>query len=146
MKNTTITIDSRQDAGAPKAVNGVNLGPVENNWSMNFTQEYKRARIPSVRLHDCCLRNLDVADLHAIFPDPSADPDDADNYYFGQTDDYLQAIRDAGAEIYFRLGETIEKQPRKKYICPERWNPERLARVCVNIARHYNDGWAGGFD
>lgn len=141
-----IRVYPEQPSGQVKPLHGVNLGPIDMNWSLDFSDAFKRLAIPSVRLHDASHTCLDVADLHCIFPSPLADPNDPENYFFEQTDDYLNAIRATGADIYFRLGETLEHQPRKKYVEPERWgSPEQLASVCAHIVRHYNDGWANGF-
>jgi hypothetical protein len=129
-----------------KRINGVNLGPVERQWSRDYREEYRQAGFSSVRLHDTRLFLADAVELHCIFPNPKADPGDPANYRFGLTDDYLQTIRDTGAEIYFRLGESIEHTPRKLYIRPDLWDPAVMATVCANIVRHYNEGWADGHD
>ncbi len=140
----TVTVSPDQELGLTRETNGVNRGPADKNYQLDHTAAYRQLRIPSVRLHDCPFRVDNVADFHCIFPDPSADPDLPENYHFEATDRYLGAIREAGAEIYFRLGESIEHQPVKKYVRADRWDPERLARVCVNIVRHYNEGWKDG--
>ncbi|HWL53211.1 MAG TPA: hypothetical protein VNQ90_12305 [Chthoniobacteraceae bacterium] len=144
---TPLSIQLNERLGAVKALHGVNLGPIDRFWFLDFSEFYRRARIPSVRTHDCQRYLLDAVDLHYLFPNPDADPDDPRNYRFGTTDDYLRSILDAGAEVYFRLGETFEcpKAPRRTYVRPERWNARTLARVCTNIARHYNEGWAEGY-
>ncbi|UCS91649.1 hypothetical protein KZP23_12910 [Echinicola marina] len=131
--------------GPVKPIHGVNCGPIDRNYLFDFSDYFKEASIPSVRLHDAPLKILDVVDLHCLFPDPSADPEDPNNYDFTLTDDYLKTVKATGAEIYFRLGESIEHQPTKKYVRPELWDPSQLAKVCVNIVRHYNDGWNNGF-
>lgn len=132
--------------GPVKPLNGVNLGPIDRYWTRNYTEHYKRAKISSVRVHDASLFVPDTVELHCIFPDVTADPDDPASYEFGPTDAYLQAIRDSGADIDFRIGEAIEHGPHHMWIKPDRWTPELLARVSVNIARHYNDGWANGHE
>lgn len=141
-------IDLQKSPGVVRPLNGVNLGPIDRHYAYDYSEAYRRMRIPSVRTHDCNRLAMDVVDLHYLFPDPDADPDDPANYRFALTDDYLATIRNAGCEIYFRLGESIESRmtPRKMYVVSERWKPETLARVCVNIARHYNEGWAAGFE
>ncbi len=141
-----IVIDPAQQRGSVKAVHGVNRGPVDYNWYFDFRPWFRRWRIPSVRTHDMAFDAYDTCDLHHLFPNPQADPDDPASYRFELTDDVLRAVRDTGAEIYFRLGESIEHQPRMMWNRPERWTPPLIARVCLNIVRHYNEGWAGGFD
>lgn len=142
---TKIIVRKNEVLGVIRAIHGVNRGPVDRYWSLNYKDHFKRLKIPSVRTHDCNFDALDVVDLHCIFPDPSADPEDPSNYRFALTDDYLNEIRKAGCEIYFRLGESIEgRMPRKAYVLGGRWKPEVLAKVCANIVRHYNQGWANG--
>jgi hypothetical protein len=141
-----ITVHARERLGSVRQLQGVNLGPRDFYWGLDFTDAFRRAGVPSVRLHDAPLQMGDVVDLHCIFPHTKADPDDPANYYFAMTDDYLVSIRESGAEIYFRLGESIEHQPTKRYVNPSEWTPEAMARVCANIVRHYNAGWADGFE
>jgi hypothetical protein len=142
----TIHVHPNDLVGPVRPLQGVNLGPIDRRWNLDFSEEYRRSGVSSVRLHDAPIQMLDVADLHCIFPCPRADPDDPTNYHFACTDDYLEKIREAGADIYFRLGESIEKQPTKRYVDPSEWTPEAMARVCANIVRHYNKGWANGFE
>jgi xylan 1,4-beta-xylosidase len=56
----------------------------------------------------------------------------------------LQTIISVGSQIVYRLGESIEHTPRKYRMHPPR-DPERWAQICVGIIRHYNEGWANGF-
>jgi len=140
------TLDLTTTLGPVRALHGVNLGPIDRRWGRDYSKYFAAAQIASVRLHDAPLLAGEVADLHTIFPNPAADPDDERNYTFGVTDHYLAAIRAAGGEIYFRLGESIEHEPEKVFVRADRWQPEALARVCANIVRHYNAGWANGFE
>jgi hypothetical protein len=142
----SITIHAGERLGPVRQLQGVNLGPRDFYWGLDFTEAFRQAGVPSVRLHDAPLQMGDVVDLHCIFPHTKADPDDPANYYFAMTDDYLASVRESGAEIYFRLGESIEHQPTKRYVNPSEWTPEAMARVCANIVRHYNAGWADGFE
>lgn len=140
-------INPKDLRGPVRAVHGVNLGPHDGRGMLDFTEEFRQWRIPSVRTHDANITGLDLVDLHCLFPNPRADPDDPANYSFELTDDYLQATRNTGAQIYFRLGESIEHQRQKKYVRPEHWPSARqIARVCTGILRHYNQGWANGYE
>jgi hypothetical protein len=132
--------------GAVRALQGVNLGPIDWTWALDYTDRFRRIGVPSVRVHDAPVQMRDVVDLHCVFAHPRADPDDPSNYYFAQTDDYLAKIREAGAEVYFRLGETIELSPTKRYADPSEWTPQVMAAVCANIVRHYNPGWNNGHE
>ncbi|HLX60213.1 MAG TPA: hypothetical protein VKX17_02915, partial [Planctomycetota bacterium] len=96
------------------------------------------------RLHDCHWPNPDVVDIHTLFPDFKADPNLSESYTFSRTDEYVQAIVNAGSGIVFRLGESIEHTPKKYYVAPPA-DCERWAAICIGIIRHYNEGWAGGF-
>lgn len=140
------TIDVTNPIGPVTALHGVNIGPIDRRWGRDYSAYFAEAQIPSVRLHDLPLLAAEAADLHTIFPNPQADPDDPASYTFGVTDHYLAAIRAAGGEPYFRLGESIEHEPEKVFVWGNRWTPEALAKVCANIVRHYNHGWANGFE
>jgi len=59
-------------------------------------------------------------------------------------DDYIKGIIDTGAKVVFRLGESIETHGTQYHINPPE-DMDKFARVCVNIMRHYNEGWAKGF-
>jgi hypothetical protein len=139
-----IIVHADQVIGAIKPVHGINGGGIANNYWFDFSDWYRRWRIPMVRLHDAPFDAHDTVDLHYIFPDPRAEPDDPGNYEFRLSDDYLAKLRSTGAEIYFRFGESIEHQPRLVWNDPDRWPAGTMAKVCANIVRRYNCGWADG--
>ena len=56
----------------------------------------------------------------------------------------LLAIDRLGAKPIYRLGESIDHSIFKRYARPPK-DFEKWTRICVNIIRHYNEGWAGGF-
>ena len=82
-------------------------------------------------------------DIHCVFPNFNADPDDPASYDFALTDEYIAAIEAAGAKVFYRLGESIEHSAKKYYIHPPADN-KQWARICEGIIRHYNEGWADG--
>ena len=43
-----------------------------------------------------------------VFPNPDADPALPASYDFRATDEYIAAVRATGAEIVYRLGESID--------------------------------------
>lgn len=141
---TRLSLDTTARPVPLRLVNGVNGAGVSGNYWLDLTPWYQRWQIPVARLHDAPFDAHNTVDLHHLFPDPTADPDDPDSYEFALTDDLLGRLRDAGIEIYFRLGESIEHQPRLMWNSQHRWDPEALARVCANVVRHYNHGWADG--
>src|SRR3954452_12577574 len=111
---------------------------------LDLTKAHRDLGIPFVRLHDCHWPNPDVVDIHAVFPNPDADPTLPASYDFSLTDEYLAAVRASGAQIIFRLGESIEHTAHKRFVHPPK-DPGKWAAICMGIVRHYNDGWANGF-
>ncbi len=108
----------------------------------------KEANIPYSRLHDTYgdfAANLFV-DVPNLFRDFDADENDPASYDFAFTDALLVQMMENGVEPYFRLGVTIENAHFiKAYrIFPPK-DPEKWARICEHIVRHYNEGWADGF-
>ena len=138
-----ITVDFSAPAGELRPLHGINKGPLSGNGLIDVTEAQKRLRIPSTRLHDCHHPNPDVVDVHTIFPNPEADPALPANYDFRATDEYIAAVRATGAEIIYRLGESIEHQTVKRHVHPPQ-DAARWAAVCAGIVRHYNAGWANG--
>ena len=106
------------------------------------------ANIPYSRLHDTLGdygANIFV-DIPNLFRDFDADENDPASYDFAFTDALLSKMMAAGIEPYFRLGVTIENAHMiKSYrIFPPK-DPEKWARICEHVVRHYNEGWADGF-
>jgi len=140
----TITVDFSKNIGKLRAVNGVNNGPfVIGNHTADLSARHTEAGFPSSRLHDCHWPNPNVVDIPAIFPLFHADADDPRNYIFTPTDDYLKPIVANGEEIVYRLGVSIEHKTAYHIQPPADF--EKWAKICVNIIRHYNDGWNKGF-
>lgn len=102
--------------------------------------------MPTVRLHDVeyPYGSNQFVDIHCIFPDLSKDPDDPESYNFAPTDAYLRAIKETGADIILRLGESTDPFPKKLYANTPS-DLEKWASVCEHIVMHYNEGFAGGF-
>ena len=150
-----ITVDFNDVTGDMKALHGINNGPKSGYtgeeedsgvWRLDMTKLYQELHIPMVRTHDAeyPYGQDKFVDIHCIFPDMSRDPEDPSAYHFEETDEYLAAIVESGAQIFFRLGESIDHSGENKYINP----PEdytKWAQVCEHIIRHYNEGWADGF-
>ena len=107
------------------------------------------AHIPYSRLHDVGSwfgRNLFV-DVPNIFRDFDADENDPANYDFIFTDIIIKGLEKHGCKPVYRLGVTIENF---YYVKVYRTNPPKdfakWARICEHIIRHYNEGWAGGYE
>ena len=122
---------------------GVNHGPLSvyqpgalYNGSnvVDLSTWYRQAGMRSVRLDE-----FGFIDFQAFFPDFAASADNPASYRFELADRYLQAILDAGADVFFRLGYSEKHQrvdPPDDY---DRWTD-----VMLHVIRHYRDGWAKG--
>lgn len=147
-----IKIDFSKKICKIKPMHAVNNGPIQadavEQTIENFTA-YKAAEIPYARTHDSSFYSRyggeHSVDVHAVFPDFTKNPYDPSSYDFDLTDDYLNTIKAAGTEVFYRLGSKIEHW-RKKYgtIVPADFN--KWSVVCEHIIRHYNYGWANGFN
>ncbi len=141
-----ISFDFAEENGIIKTLNGINVGTdVDRGVFTDYmTQNYKDLKIPYTRLHDCHYPHPDVVDIPVIFPLLHLDADDPSNYNFKKTDDYIMELLKSGTEIYYRLGVSIEHSKVKYYVHPPA-DYDKWAKICVNIIRHYNEGWANGF-
>ncbi|MCF6224505.1 MAG: hypothetical protein L3J34_12375, partial [Flavobacteriaceae bacterium] len=141
-----ISFDFAKENGIIKNLNGLNLGTSLKRESHTdfMTQAYKDMKVPYARLHDVPFSYPGSVDIPAIFPLFHLDADDPKNYNFKKTDDYILELLKSGAEVYYRLGVSIEHTKEKYYIDPPS-DYEKWAKICVNIIRHYNEGWANGF-
>ncbi len=140
----TLTVDCSRSTGTFRPLHGVNGGPLCVGETIDLTPLWKDAAIPSARLHDCEWPAPVVVDVHAIFPDFRDDARAPENYRFRPTDDYLAAIIDSGADIVYRLGESIEHTRTKHFVHPPP-DPEKWAEICLHIVKHYNNGWNEGY-
>ena len=107
------------------------------------------AHIPYSRLHDVggWFGNNLFVDVPNIFRNFDADENDPANYDFVFTDILIKGLEKNGCKPIYRLGVTIENF---YYVKVYRTNPPKdfakWARICEHIIRHYNEGWAGGFE
>jgi len=133
-----ITIYFSSNDGMIKNLSGTNRSPINPGYPFDLSSGFARLEIPIVRTHDW----YGPGDRHQIFPDWEADPDDSLNYNFAPTDSFVASIINTGAEVFFRLGESWEDDPIYNVPPPDN---ATWAKVCKNIVRHYNEGWANGF-
>ena len=146
-----VNINYLKETGAIKIMHAVNNGPVVSGKDQTRGNEYsyKAARIPYARVHDAAFFSgyggEHTVDVHAIFPNFDADVNDPNSYDFPCTDRYMSQIIEFGTEPFFRLGSKIEHGV-KKYgtIMPKDF--QKWAEICEHIIRHYNEGWANGFN
>ena len=122
------------------------LGSISQAWPTDVRRRLKELHIPCAYFHDDPYgsNGKDIIDVSRIFPLFHADENDPANYLFAETDDYLRAVVEDGVKVIYRLGESIEcggthyrTDPPKDYA---KWT-----RICLNIVRHYTQGWANGF-
>lgn len=133
------TVDFDRTVGPVKPVNGTCNAPTPRT-----AKYFKQAKPPYTRLHDSFIGRLACVDVPAIFPDFGADENDPKNYFFAPTDYYIKTVKDAGMDIIYRLGNSMEKGPFRFHNQPPK-DYDKWARVCCKIIEHYNLGWADGF-
>ena len=133
-----------------RPLHGINSGPLFGYENGEFRYQasgfFRQAGIPYVRLHDVEYpygKDLFV-DIHCVFPNFEADPDNPASYHFEETDQYIRNAIENGSQIFFRLGESIDHSGDALYINPPS-DYGQWARICEGIIRHYNEGFADGF-
>ena len=143
-----INVNFEKKTGKIKAMHAVGQPPFLG-MDMKYFKYLTEANIPYSRLHDTggmFGRGIFV-DIPNIFRNFSADETKEENYDFAFTDLIIGKLIEAKCEPIFRLGVTIENYP---YIKIYRINPPedfgKWARICEHIVRHYNEGWANGFE
>ncbi len=145
--NRSVSIDFSHKNGKIKPINGLNNGPrfgydLEHDLSGN----YREMSPPVIRLSGieepyAASRYLDI---HCLFPDFNLDERFEASFNFLPTDRLLASVREVGAEIFLRLGESIgHGELRKLNTLPDDF--DKLARICSKIIAHYNKGWGNGF-
>ena len=123
-------------------MHGMNNGPFMHQG--DFGPEYDEAGIPFVRFHETQSPTTKCIEVPFIFRDFDADENDEKNYFFGATDKVITEAVKHGITVMYRLGMGTEStRPRLFSDIPP--DPQKWARICVNIIRHYNEGWANGF-
>lgn len=142
-----ITVDQNSPKEAFRNIVGMNNSPKITIGAMTDVEceLFNKINPGRTRHHDAALENPGYAliDVSRIFPLFHADESDPRNYCFKPTDFYLKQIADSGTEIEFRLGESIEHSTERYLVLPPP-DFEKWARICLNIIRHYNEGWADG--
>ena len=149
----SIKFDLTLETGAFKPLNATSGGPWHKRYAndqprTNF-KDYKAARIPYSRNHDSWGHDIYGGpfshDISAIFPNFDADVNDPASYDFACTDEDILTTLEAGTQIFFRLGETIDHRIVKHNIFVPK-DLKKWAEICEHIIRHYNEGWANGYE
>ena len=139
-----VVVDFSSTNGVIRALHGINMGPLCYRGMVDLSSFHRDLAVPLTRLHDVVWVNYDAVDISTIFREFRNDPAQPESYQFAATDDYVAAILNVGSSIIYRLGESIEHTPRKYRVHPPK-DFAKWADICCGIIRHYNDGWAGGF-
>ena len=144
-----IKVDFSKVTGTMKPVHAVGQPPIIG-WSSDKLFHYlTEAGIPYARLHDVGggFGGGKFVDIPNVFPDFNADPEDPASYDFTWTDPLITSLMNAKVEPYYRLGVTIENEVwRKAYRVNPPEDPEKWAKICAGVIRHYTKGWANGFE
>ena len=146
-----LEFDLKKTCGKIKAMHAVNNGPRKKRKKQSISNfdAYKEAKIPYARLHDTAywtaIGGCHLVDVNNIFTDFSKDPYDPASYDFFLTDIYIENIVNAGTEVFYRLGATIEHWEKKYNVIPPE-DPKKWAVICEHIIAHYTQGWADGFN
>jgi len=144
-----VMVDVAKPAGATgkiRRLHGTNLAAPLDSDARDNTEALKVLDIPLTRLHDAPLegRGQRLVDVSCVFPLFHLDPQDPKNYYFAETDDYIQNCLNYGSKVLYRLGESIDHSKKRRRVFPPK-DFDKWADICINIIRHYNEGWADGF-
>jgi xylan 1,4-beta-xylosidase len=162
--NRVLEVDASAVRGTLRSFQAVNGGPIPVLPNgPDLSGRYKEMHIELVRTHDLYgpteidshfsssvllpllpdqtarTAFLKRANAATIFPDWSADPQDPKSYNFGPTDQLIQSIRAIGASVYYRVGRSLQAEPRPVA------DPDKYAEVLKHVVMHYNKGWANGF-
>ncbi len=146
-----ITVNFAKKTGKMRPMHCTNNGPVYKfaaDQRITNLDAFKEAGIPYARTHDASFYSTyggeHTVDVHAIFPNFDKDPENPESYDFRLTDDYLKTMELAGVKPFYRLGSKIEHWPKKYGTLPPK-DFQKWAVICEHIIRHYNYGWADGF-
>lgn len=143
-----VHVNFTQKIGSIKPLHGIGNAPLIGTSDSLF-HYLGEAGIPYSRLHDTGGRfgGGCFVDINNVFRDFSKDPEDPNSYDFAFTDWLISELVKQGVRPFYRLGTTIENSHMIKayYIYPPEDNV-KWAKICEGIIRHYNHGWADGFN
>lgn len=152
MNKTELFVDFSKTVGTIKRMHAVGQPPFTGGFcKLDFSpmRILKDANIPFSRLHDVggAFGGNRYVDIPNIFRDFDADENNPESYDFAFTDELIKALVEYDVKPYFRLGVTIENQCHiKAYRIHPPKDYGKWARICEHIVRHYNEGWANGFN
>lgn len=152
-----VQIDTNNTQGEINHQINCNDGPLSLNGSKNFSSKLKELGVSTIRTHDY----YGPCDWHTIFPDWSKDENDPNSYSFSSTDEIISSIKANGFDVLFRIGTSWNSKENEYHNDPpgtiRNENGEithtadindfrKFATICKNIIRHYNNGWAYGYN
>lgn len=147
MQKRTYHIDFSKKIGKIKPVHGTNLSFLHNTLGDepidSILSRHKPSFVGLLDVNHPYGQNQYV-DIHCIFPDFSKDSNDESAYNFAPTDEYISKIRESGAEIIFRLGESRDSFAVKPFLNPP-IDIEKWTDVALHIIMHFNGKWANGY-
>ena len=126
------------------------FGPLVCSCPQSTIDELRSMNFAAARTHDWALINPNerVCDYFHVFPLMHLDATKAENYHFGPTDYLLKRTREeTGLDVFYRLGTSIEHSGEKVHfnaLIPEDF--DKVAEIFAGTIRHYNRGWANGFN
>ena len=125
---------------------GMRMGAYSNAYSNTL----KRMNFALTRTHDWAILDAShrVCDYFMMFPLMNKDVADPQNYRFEETDYLLKRNRDClGLDIFYRLGTSIEHTgPDHHFNAAIPTDYDKVAEIFAATIRHYNRGWANGFN
>lgn len=113
-------------------------------WNVPEMYEEMEEENLFTRIQECYGSYGKGINIPYIFRNFDADAQDPAAYFFPSTDKVMSEAVTIGAKIIYNLGGPREITLPRIY-CTVPTDFEKWADVCVNIIRHYNDGWADGF-
>lgn len=149
---TDIYVNFNNIKGKIRAMHAVGQPPFTGGFlTLDFSHinYLKEAHIPYSRLHDVggAFGGFRYVDIPNIFRDFDSDVNDEESYDFAFTDELIKAMISYKVDPIFRLGVTIENQAHiKAYRIHPPKDFSKWASICEHIIRHYNEGWANGFE
>ena len=126
------------------------FGPTICSLTQQALDDVKAMGFKYARTHDWALVNANqrVCDYFHIFPLMHLDAKDPKNYVFGPTDYLLKRTREeTGLDVFFRMGTSIEHSGMNVHFnttIPDDF--DKVAEIFAATVRHYNRGWANGFN
>ena len=141
---------SREIGPVRPEIHSSGIGPTICSQTARDMDDIKAMGFKASRTHDWALINDNerVCDYYHIFPLAHLDAKDPKNYVFKPTDYLLKRTREEmGTEVFYRLGTSIEHSGLKVHfnnVIPEDF--DKLAETFAATVRHYNRGWADGFE